>query len=302
MTEQHARFADWDGAYVLGALSAEDRRAFEMHMGACAACRRAVAELAGLPGLLARVDPQVALGLDDDTVAFHRAGPGAAFAGADHETAAAAAAAAAGVPAAGAAGAATAGAAAAAGGGTDAGTGAHAADPAAGHGERAASSGSAGVSDSVVGLRPGGQQRRRARRRSWIVGVAAAACAAAIAVAVVQPWDRPPPEPPAVTMTAIGGTPLTAQVRLTDKAWGTSIAMTCSYPTEADQQPGRDYVYAMEVIDSAGRRSQISTWRAGPGDTSRLTGATALTHQQIRAVSVHNVDTGTEVLTATLPG
>lgn len=293
MTEQHARFADWDGAYVLGALSTEDRRAFEMHMAACAACRQAVAELAGLPGLLAKVDPQVALGLDDDTVAFHRAGPGAAFAGAHHPAAADAA-------AAGAAGAAAAGAAAAAGGGTDAGTGAHAADPAAGHGDRAASSGSG--SGSVVGLRPGRQQRRRARRRGWIVGVAAAACAAAIAVAVVQPWDRPAPEPPAVTMTAIGGTPLTAQVRLTDKAWGTSIAMTCSYPTGADQQPGRDYVYAMEVIDSAGRRSQISTWRAGPGDTSRLTGATALTHQQIRAVSVRNVDTGTEVLTATLPG
>jgi predicted anti-sigma-YlaC factor YlaD len=44
-----------DGAYVLGALSPEDRVAFERHLPGCPACAQSVRELAGLPGLLARV-------------------------------------------------------------------------------------------------------------------------------------------------------------------------------------------------------------------------------------------------------
>ena len=53
-------FAHYDAAYVLGALSAADRAAFEQHMDGCASCARAVRELAGLPGLLARADPEPA--------------------------------------------------------------------------------------------------------------------------------------------------------------------------------------------------------------------------------------------------
>lgn len=52
-------FAHDDGAYVLGALSPSDRLAFEEHLPGCVDCSRAVRELAGLPGLLARVDPAV---------------------------------------------------------------------------------------------------------------------------------------------------------------------------------------------------------------------------------------------------
>ena len=52
-------FADRDGSYVLGALSPAERLEFEEHLAACAECAQAVRELAGLPGLLARVDPTV---------------------------------------------------------------------------------------------------------------------------------------------------------------------------------------------------------------------------------------------------
>lgn len=55
--DDHSEFEDWDGAYVLGALSPADRRRFEAHLEVCARCRTAVAELAGIPGLLGRVDP-----------------------------------------------------------------------------------------------------------------------------------------------------------------------------------------------------------------------------------------------------
>jgi hypothetical protein len=51
-------FEHYDGSYVLGALSPTERQAFESHLTHCEDCARSVRELAGLPGLLARVDPQ----------------------------------------------------------------------------------------------------------------------------------------------------------------------------------------------------------------------------------------------------
>ncbi|MBM7492049.1 putative anti-sigma-YlaC factor YlaD [Micromonospora luteifusca] len=50
-------FAHDDGAYVLGALAPAERAAYERHLGDCASCREAVAEIAVLPGLLGRLDP-----------------------------------------------------------------------------------------------------------------------------------------------------------------------------------------------------------------------------------------------------
>jgi anti-sigma factor RsiW len=62
------RFRDWDAAYVLGALDSDDRRAFERHLAKCPACAAAVAELAGLPGILSKLSSEdaVALLADDD--------------------------------------------------------------------------------------------------------------------------------------------------------------------------------------------------------------------------------------------
>lgn len=49
-------YGDWDGVYVLGALSPADRLEFERHVQDCEGCAAAVRDLAGLPGLLGRVD------------------------------------------------------------------------------------------------------------------------------------------------------------------------------------------------------------------------------------------------------
>jgi hypothetical protein len=46
------------GAYVLGALSPEERRQFEEHLGGCALCTAELAEFADIPGLLDRVRPE----------------------------------------------------------------------------------------------------------------------------------------------------------------------------------------------------------------------------------------------------
>jgi hypothetical protein len=57
-------YAEWDAAYVLGALDPAQRREFEEHLGTCPTCQAAVADLAGMPGLLAQVPPGEVLAMD----------------------------------------------------------------------------------------------------------------------------------------------------------------------------------------------------------------------------------------------
>ena len=52
-------FAHLDGSYVLGALSPTERQEYEAHLAHCPECSRSVRELAGLPGLLSRVTPDM---------------------------------------------------------------------------------------------------------------------------------------------------------------------------------------------------------------------------------------------------
>ena len=49
----------WDGSYLLGSLSPAERREFEAHLDGCEPCSRSVRDLAGLPGLLGRIGPDV---------------------------------------------------------------------------------------------------------------------------------------------------------------------------------------------------------------------------------------------------
>lgn len=50
------RYDTWDAAYVLGSLSATERREYEAHLQTCDRCRQAVAQLSGMPALLGLLD------------------------------------------------------------------------------------------------------------------------------------------------------------------------------------------------------------------------------------------------------
>lgn len=69
------QYAQWDAAYVLGALAGAERAQYEEHLAGCTACRAAVAELAGLPGLLGQLSPAEAIAVESDS------GPGDGAAG-----------------------------------------------------------------------------------------------------------------------------------------------------------------------------------------------------------------------------
>jgi hypothetical protein len=57
-------FVFWDGAYVLGSLSSNERREYEAHLTGCPSCRAAVSELSGMPALLALLDRDEVVALD----------------------------------------------------------------------------------------------------------------------------------------------------------------------------------------------------------------------------------------------
>ncbi|MBV5242544.1 MULTISPECIES: anti-sigma factor family protein [Mycolicibacterium] len=59
-------YRTWDAAYVLGALSTDDRREYEGHLSGCGGCRSAVAELDGMPGLLSLLDLDEVIALDHE--------------------------------------------------------------------------------------------------------------------------------------------------------------------------------------------------------------------------------------------
>jgi hypothetical protein len=55
-----------DAAYLLGALSPQERARYEQHLQTCEACSRSLTELAGLPGVLRRLPVEVVESMDAD--------------------------------------------------------------------------------------------------------------------------------------------------------------------------------------------------------------------------------------------
>ncbi len=61
------RYVTWDAAYVLGSMTSSERREYEAHLATCKRCRAAVAELSGIPALLAMLDLEDVRALDEGT-------------------------------------------------------------------------------------------------------------------------------------------------------------------------------------------------------------------------------------------
>ena len=61
------RYVTWDAAYVLGSLSSNERREYEAHLETCKRCRSAVADISGVPALLAMLDLEDVRALEDET-------------------------------------------------------------------------------------------------------------------------------------------------------------------------------------------------------------------------------------------
>ncbi|MFE5407993.1 zf-HC2 domain-containing protein [Microbacterium sp. NPDC056569] len=227
MTPDHARFADWDAAYVVRALSAADRVRYEEHLDRCPVCRSAIGDLAPTMGLLARVAPERAEALLEPSEGD---GP----------------------------------------------------DPAAR--ER-----------MVV---RGTRDARRRRMIAWGSGLAAAAAVAVVVAFAVTTAVAPTGgAEEVVALEAVTDVALTAEVELTDVAWGTRIAMVCHYPPSRDPYAGdQEWPYVLVVTSTDGITSELSSWRAGPGTTAQLDAGTALDRDDIASIEVRAVSDGRVLL------
>ncbi|WP_306233408.1 anti-sigma factor family protein [Agrococcus beijingensis] len=218
MNHDHAHFAEWDAAYLLGALSTADRRAYEAHLDSCARCARALAEIAPTMGLLARVDPvrarslQTATAVDDSPL----------------------------------------------------------------------------VDDGARAQLLARAAREARRRRSWWIGglAAAAALVVALVVAIGGVIASLPTADRAFALAAVEDAPLTASAELDAVRWGTRIQVECRYDGDGGADAAEGVPYTLVVLDHDGNASEVSSWRALPGATARLSAGTSLDVDDIAAIEI----------------
>lgn len=208
-------YREWDAAYLLGALSAKDRRAYEEHLHTCPECSAEVASLAGVPGTLAVLP-------DDRALATLTAPP----------------------------------------------------------------------PNLLPGLVRTVQRDRRRKRFRLAAVVAATAATAAVAGVVVQgTLSRDDPNGDTVVLAQTVASKLTADARLVDEPWGTTIEISCRYEELATPSE-RARGYELYVTDEAGKATLLATWTAAPGTTVKPTTTTKLHRGQIKGLDIRGAESG----------
>ena len=244
------RFAEWDAAYVLGALSPSDRRAYERHLAECDACRAAVAELAGLPGLLSTLTPAHAEALVAETPGTTGLSDGGAPARSDV--------------------------------GPDGGSGTRSAQvvPLAGLARAARRSrfrrrtlSAVAASALVVAGAVGGSVLAGSALFGTPDGAGTTPPSAAVADART------------IELRPVDGADMRAEVVATPTSWGTQFRWSCHYPPDPGQQPppgGGDYVppepikYELVLVGRDGTRTVAATWTWSGGETTGLDASSAV--------------------------
>jgi hypothetical protein len=143
-------------------------------------------------------------------------------------------------------------------------------------------------------LLTGVSRRRRTRRllMGGSVGLAVAACLALLVV-LVTPTMAPSP-PPYRNMTAIRQIPIQASIQLSDKSWGTQIALRCRYtgkvtPTGGSQYP-EQVEYGLYAIDKQHQERELATWTIGPGAGYSMTVGTGLHRADLSSLVIRGPD------------
>ncbi|NEA35003.1 zf-HC2 domain-containing protein [Streptomyces sp. SID13031] len=212
-------YREWDAAYLLGALSAKDRRAYEEHLHTCPECSAEVASLAGVPGTLAVLP-------DDRTLATLTAPP----------------------------------------------------------------------PNLLPGLVRSVQRDRRRKRYRLAAVVAATAATAAVAGIVIQgTLTRNEPTGDTVVLAQTVVSKLTADARLVDEPWGTTIEISCRYDELATPSE-RARGYELYVTDDAGKATLLATWTAAPGTTVKPATTTKLHRDQIKGLDIRGAESGRVLL------
>ncbi|TAJ49519.1 MAG: hypothetical protein EPO52_04415 [Herbiconiux sp.] len=252
MTDPH-EFTDWDAAYVLGMLSPDERRRFERHLTGCPACSQAVAELAGMPGILAGLSTSDATALLADDA---RAVADAHLRELEHEPSQVS----------------------------------RLAASVTRNRRRvrrrlAALVTGVGVVVAVLGLAVGvGISGGSVNQGSEADGPAATAPATSGTPAPVSPGAAGT-DTVARSMSQVEPGFLAADLTVTPKGWGTRFDWNCSYRDEwgASSTP---VTYDLVVTDATGTETTVATWSAAGGAAGNLSASTSIPTDQIAAVDI----------------
>lgn len=142
----------------------------------------------------------------------------------------------------------------------------------------------------------------RRRRFRWVTGAVAAVAATVLAVGVllaVRPGVDNPVAPQAsvgtMTMAPVLPSELTATFTLTGHDWGTTIDMSCSYPSSGSDDghgdEGGDEL-ALVAVGRDGSRAELGSWLAQAGSTAVTSGSTSMPIGEIATVQVISAETG----------
>ncbi|MBG6057620.1 anti-sigma factor RsiW [Cryobacterium sp. MP_M5] len=249
-------YADWDAAYVLGALSSDERHEFERHLAECADCARLVAELAALPGLLGSVPADEALALDRQAAEPH---PDSAPRDADR---------AGGTGMSGLSGLS----------GLSGGSLPRLMDRVRRRRRRVR----ALVAGAVVAV-----AAASAAAALVLATVLPGAPGAPVAapVASTAPGSAQP-RAARTAMEQVVPSPLSASFVLTGESWGTRIASSCSYAQTDGGSGSAERAYSMYVTDTRGTATLVATWLAGPGTAIEAVGTTSVARRDIASVDI----------------
>jgi hypothetical protein len=210
--------AHWDAAYILGALSPQDRREYEDFLAGNPTQAAALTELAGLPGILNALSPAEAVALDA-------------------------------IP--------------------------------------AAAAGDQRPMDMMPSLARAAKRRQRRSRRN-IATMVAATAAAFLAVGVIVTASvtgrlQPSTAPSLQAMAATGRGGITAELAVTEKAWGTRLDWKCAYTKDWSRNVSS---YDLVVTTVDGKQTTVGTWRPAGDEAANLSAATVIPTSQIRSVDI----------------
>ncbi|WP_020387843.1 anti-sigma factor family protein [Kribbella catacumbae] len=212
-------YREWDAAYLLGALSASDRRAYEEHLRTCPDCSAEVASLAGVPGTLAVLP-------EDRALATITAPPPNLL---------------------------------------------------------------PGLARTVQHHR----RRKRYRLAAVVAGVAATAAVAGVVVSGTLGQEEPTSDTVVLAQTV--ASKLTADARLVDEPWGTTIEISCRYEELATPSE-RARGYELYVTDESGKATLLASWTAAPGTTVKPATTTKLHRNQIKGLDIRGAESGRVLL------
>jgi predicted anti-sigma-YlaC factor YlaD len=105
------------------------------------------------------------------------------------------------------------------------------------------------------------------------------------------------PTGPAVAMTPVdGGSPVTASLRLTSKAGGTRVSLTCSYSKTAT----KPFTFRLIAYGPDDQKEQIGSWQAAPGTEFPMEAVTHFAAGSLSRLELVQYD-GTALLAYNVP-